>query len=99
MENYANITSKRHRVSLIVSRPLPTRQPEVDFLHSLGNGFANFFSKPSLRAKTLRTTNLLGSRYFKREKISLPVDLRRSKTSIVTFRSSSVLAFVLFLSQ
>ena len=79
--------------------PPPTSQPEVDFLHSLGKGFANSFTKSSLRAKTLGKTNLFGSRYFKREKVSLPVDLRRSKTSVVTFRSSSVLAFVHLISQ
>ena len=34
----------------------------------------------SLRVKNLSNTNLLAPRYIKREKRSLPVDVRRSKT-------------------
>ena len=34
----------------------------------------------SLRVKTLSNTNLVAQRYIKREKRSLPVDVRRSKT-------------------
>ena len=45
----------------------------------------------SIRVKTLSNTNLIASRQFKLEKGSLPVDVRRSKTSllklpIITFR-------------
>ena len=35
----------------------------------------------SLRVKTLSNTNLVVSRFIKREKGSLPVDMRRSKAS------------------
>ena len=52
----------------LFKRPPPTRQPEVDFLHTLGKRFSNFFSKSSLRAKKLRKTNLFWSMYFKRER-------------------------------
>ena len=33
--------------------------------------------------KKLSNTNLLASRHIKREKVSLPVDMRRSKTSLL----------------
>ena len=36
-----------------------------------------------IREKTLSNTNLLASRHIKREKASLPVDARRSKTSLL----------------
>ena len=36
-----------------------------------------------IREKTLSNTNLLASRHIKREKASLPVDVRRSKTSLL----------------
>ena len=42
-----------------------------------------FEQNVSLRVKTLSNTNLVASRYIKREKHSLPVDVRRSKTSLV----------------
>ena len=46
----------------------------------------------SLRIKTLSHTNLVASWHIKREKGSLPVDVRRSKTSLIrlepeTFRA------------
>ena len=37
----------------------------------------------SIRVKTLSHTNLVASRHIKREKISFPVDLRRSKTLLL----------------
>ena len=37
----------------------------------------------SLRVRTLSNTNLVASRHIKREKGSLPVDVRRSKTSLL----------------
>ena len=36
----------------------------------------------SIRVKTLSNTNLVTSRHIKREKRPLPVDMRRSKTSL-----------------
>ena len=41
----------------------------------------------SLRVKSLSNTNLVASWHIKREKVSLPVDLRRSKTSLVKLPS------------
>ena len=37
----------------------------------------------SIRVKTLSNTNLVASRYIKREKGSLPVDVCRSETSLI----------------
>ena len=37
----------------------------------------------SIRVKTLSNTNMVASRLIKREKGSLPVDVRRSKTSLL----------------
>ena len=43
-----------------------------------------FFSQiVSLREKTLKNTNLVPSRHFKRVKDSLPVDMHYSKTSLL----------------
>ena len=39
----------------------------------------------SIGVKTLSNTNLVASRHTKREKGSLPVDVRRSKTSLLKF--------------
>ena len=41
-----------------------------------------------MRAKTLRKTNLVPSRYIKREKVSLPVDARGSKTPLLKLPNS-----------
>ena len=38
-----------------------------------------------IREKKLSNTNLLASRHMRREKASLPVDVRRSKTSLLKF--------------
>ena len=41
----------------------------------------------SIRIKTLGNTNIIASRLIKREKGSLPVDVRRSKTSLLELPS------------
>ena len=48
-------------------------------------GFAQIFSQiASITVKKLRNTNFISSRHVKRENTSLPVDVRRSKTSLLT---------------
>ena len=51
----------------------------------LGRVFDHFFFLQivSLREKTLKNTNLVPSRHFKRVKDSLPVDMHYSKTSLL----------------
>ena len=51
----------------------------------LGRVFDHFFFPQivSLREKTLKNTNLVPSRHFKRVKDSLPVDMHYSKTSLL----------------
>ena len=47
-------------------------------------GFAQIFSQiASITVKKLRNTNFISSRHVKREKTSLPVDVRRSKTPLL----------------
>ena len=47
-------------------------------------GFAQIFSQiASITVKKLRNTNFKSSRHVKRENASLPVDVRRSKTSLL----------------
>ena len=47
-------------------------------------GFAQIFSQiASITVKKLRNTNCISSRHVKRENTSLPVDVRRSKTSLL----------------
>ena len=47
-------------------------------------GFAQIFSQiASITAKKLRNTNLISSRHVNRENTSLPVDVRRSKMSLL----------------
>ena len=41
-----------------------------------------------MRVKTLRKTNLVPSRYIKREKVSLPIDARGSKTPLLKLPNS-----------
>ena len=49
-----------------------------------GREFEQIFGQiVSIRVKTLSNTNLVASRYIKREKASFPVDVRRSKTSLL----------------
>ena len=59
---------------------------------STGNGLFALLSRDfeqifgqivSVRFKTLGNTNMVASRLIKREKGSLPVDVRRSKTSLL----------------
>ena len=46
--------------------------------------FAQIFSQiASITVKKLRNTNFISSRHIKRENNSLPVDVRRSKTSVL----------------
>ena len=45
----------------------------------------------SLRVRTLSNTNLVASRHIKREKAPLPVDVRRSKTSLLELPISYVM--------
>ena len=48
----------------------------------LSRGFEQIFGQiVSIRMKTLSNTNMVASRLIKREKGSLPVDVRRSKTN------------------
>ena len=44
----------------------------------------------SVRIKTLGDTNMVASRLIKREKGSLPVDVRRSKTSLLKLNSGAL---------
>ena len=62
-----------------------TRQPDVGFLQSWGESLTSvFFSQiVSLREKTLKNTNLVPSRHFKRVKDSLQIDMHYSKTSLL----------------
>ena len=60
------------------------REPEVHFLQSRAGILNKFLGKSSLiRVKTLDNKNLLASRFIKRQKGSLPVVVRRSKTSLL----------------
>ena len=62
-----------------------TLQTDVAFLQSWG-AYLTIFVFPkivSLREKTLKNTNLVPSRHFKRVKDSLPVDMHYSKTSLL----------------
>ena len=60
------------------------RHPEVGFLHSQAVILNNFFRQiVSIRVKTLSHTNLVALKHIKREKGSLPVDVRRSKTELL----------------
>ena len=57
---------------------------------SLDDGFAQIFSQiVSIRVKKLSNTNFISSRHIKREKSSLPVDVRRSKTSFLKLSNSA----------
>ena len=50
----------------------------------LDDGFAQIFSQiVSIRVKKLSNTNCIASRHITREKSSLPVDVRCSKTSLL----------------
>ena len=54
------------------------------FFTPLRRDFEQIFGQiVSIRVKTLSNTNLVGPRHIKREKRLLPVDVRRSKTSLL----------------
>ena len=57
------------------------RQPEVDLLHSSAVNLNNEFE--IVRVRTLCHTNLVASSHIEREKSSLPLDVHRSKTSLL----------------
>ena len=60
----------------------------------IGSGFL-FRQIVSIRVKKLSNTNLVASRHIKREKGSLPVDVRRSKTLLLPVFSTEVNAATL----
>ena len=52
---------------------------------------AQIFSQiASITVKKLRNTNFISSRYVKRKNTSLPVDVRRSKTSLLKLPNDCV---------
>ena len=57
----------------------------------LGRGFAQIFAGQivSVRVKTLSNTNLVASRYIRREKASVLVDLRRSAAIVFSLLTNS----------
>ena len=66
------------------------RQPEVDLFAPLSRDFEQLFRQiVSRRVKTPSNKNLVASRLIKRERGSLPVDVRRSKTSLLELPSNS----------
>ena len=66
------------------------------FFTPLRRDFEQIFGQiVSIRVKTLSNTNLVGPRHIKREKRLLPVDFRRSKTSLLKLRISSKFGNVL----
>ena len=57
---------------------------ESGLLALLSCNFDHIFGQiVSIRVKTLSNTNMVASRLIKREQGSLPVDVRRSKTSLL----------------
>ena len=63
-----------------------TLQPDMAFLQSWGAYLTFFFPQiVSLREKTLKNTNLVPSRHFKRVKDSLPVDMITQKRLCLSF--------------
>ena len=61
----------------------------------LSRGFEQIFGQiVSIRMKTLSNTNMVASRLIKREKGSLPVDVRRSKTALLKLPNK--VSFTLF---
>ena len=57
------------------------RESEVDLFHSMDIALAQIFGQIiSMRVKALGNTNLVASSHIIKEKTSLPVDVRRSKT-------------------
>ena len=79
---------------IITSFLSDTRELEVWSFCILGQWFAQIFRvNRHYWVKALRKTNLIASSHFKREESSLPVDLPRSKTSLlkVSYNSVSVI--------
>ena len=67
------------------------RQTESEPFALLSRDFEQILGQiVSLRVKTLSSTNLLAPRHIKREKGSLPVDVRRSKTSPLKLKTPDV---------
>ena len=63
----------------------------------LGLDFEQMFGEiVSVRVKTLSNTNLVASRHMKREKSSLPVEVRRWLNSPLLFEAASSLRASLF---
>ena len=61
------------------------------FFSFFDGGFAQIFSQiASITVKKLRNTNFISSRHVKRENTSLPVDVRRSKTSLLKLPNDCV---------
>ena len=55
----------------------------------LGSGLAHIFGQiVCRRVKTFSKTNVVASRHTKMKKGTLPVDVRRSKTSLLTLFTS-----------
>ena len=60
------------------------RQPEVALFLLWTMVFSQIFNQiVSIRVKKLSNTNFISSRHIKREKSSLPLEVRRSKTSLL----------------
>ena len=60
----------------------------------LSSNFDHIFGQiVSIRVKTLSNTNMVASRLIKREKSSLPVDVRRSKTSLLKLPNFGLLSW------
>ena len=54
------------------------------FFHFFDGGFAQIFSQiASITVEKLRNRTFISSRHVKRENTSLPIDVRRSKTSLL----------------
>ena len=65
-----------------------------DLFSFFDGGFAQIFSQiASIIVKKLRNTNFISSRHVKRENTSLPVDVRRSKTSLLKLPTVSPFPF------
>ena len=64
------------------------RQPEVDLFVPLSHDFEQLFRQiASMRVKTPSNTNLVALRHIEKEKGSLPLDMRRSKTLLLNLPS------------
>ena len=67
-----------------------------DLFSFFAGGFAQILSQiASITVKKLRNTNFISSRHVKRENTSLPVDVRRSKTSLLKLPNDARMPFSL----